>query len=120
MVSEKLYVPRMLTMTERDAWSTATKYVRVSGELLITSSLMSSGLILVRLPTNHFRMKSELFEIFARRMTCEGAERSGRPNGGGGVERRGEERRGERDREHLQQGRAHGYDHVNPMRIVAQ
>lgn len=61
MVSLKLYVPRMLTTTERETWSTATKYVRVSNESLVASSFTSSGSIFVRLLTSHFRTYSVLF-----------------------------------------------------------
>lgn len=60
MVSVKLYVPRMLTTTEREAWSTATKYVCVSNESLVAISFTSLGSTPVRLLMHHFRRSSLL------------------------------------------------------------
>lgn len=67
IVSVKLYVPRMLTTTERETWSTATKYVCVSKESLMVISFTSSGSMRVRLLTHHFRTSSALFFFYRGR-----------------------------------------------------
>lgn len=66
-MSVKLYVPRMLITTERETWSTATKYVRVSKESLMASSLTSSGSMRVRLLTHHFLTSSVLCVCFGEK-----------------------------------------------------